>query len=66
MTERERQEAAKEARREVTAHPERLNPHEDAISRYLGGIAYAESHRRATERTTDADAADGQPAEHDN
>lgn len=51
MGEKENHEAAGEARHDVAVHPERSSPHEEAMVRYLSGVAYRESHRRRVSKT---------------
>jgi hypothetical protein len=46
MNEKESHGAARESLREVVDHLERPPAHEEALARYLSGIAYEESHHR--------------------
>lgn len=46
MGEKENHDAARQARHDVAVHPMAPSPHEDVLVRYLGGVAYRESHAR--------------------
>lgn len=62
MGERESHDARQEALREVLDHPERGSEHEEALLRYLGGVAYHEKQKKARERKPRGDAAEEGPS----
>lgn len=55
MSEKESHDAMREAVAEVIDHPERTPPHEDALKRYLSGVAYQEKRQEERERRQPAE-----------
>jgi hypothetical protein len=61
MSSTEVKRAQTEARRDVTAHTERKQPHADALTRYLAGLAYAEARTEREQTTTGTETETGSP-----
>ncbi len=51
MSKTARHKATQEAKRDLTTHPERPTPHQDAIGRYLSALAYRDRPVPEEERT---------------
>ncbi len=55
MSKKDSHAATQEAKRDLTGHPERPTPHQDAIGKYLSALAYGQTRRDGEERDRDPD-----------
>ncbi len=53
MSKKETHKATQEAKHDLTTHPDRSMPHQDAIGKYLSALAYSQSRRAADEDEAD-------------
>ncbi len=53
MSKKDAEKATQEAKRDLTSHPERSLPHQDAIGKYLSALAYSQRKRAADQDEAD-------------